>query len=180
MHHFNLIFYLFLLFFCSIGCNRPHLRRQLRDQIGSTVVLPEQIICIEEGSLIPIPKQILDSSKLIIYVDSTECGKCQIDNLFRYKEIMEFSDSIKSFNVIPLISVKKDDFDTIIYHLKFFKKPFPVFIDMTNSFHSLNPSVPDDARFHCMFVDTSDRVKFVGDPIQNERLKKVLYDLIIQ
>lgn len=165
-----------LLMFCS--CSKQQLRSSLKRMLKSEIVLPEKIVCIEDGQCSPMPKHIRESAKLIIFVDSTECSKCRIDKLVRYNEIIELSQNTGTFYVVPLLSVTKEEFESMVLHVQMIEQPFPIYFDETNSFRSSNPSIPDDIRFHCMFVDSIGQIKLVGDPLQNDQLKELLYGLV--
>ena len=73
------------------GCRDAETRRALRRMMGSTVVLPEKVTCVQNGEVFPMPEELRSCPKLIVFVDSTECSKCRIDNFIRYESLFELS-----------------------------------------------------------------------------------------
>ena len=82
---------------CLSGCRDAETRRALRRMMGSTIVLPEKVTCVQNGEVFPMPEELRSRPKLIVFVDSTECSKCRVNNFIRYESIMDLFQ--KTFNL---------------------------------------------------------------------------------
>lgn len=87
-----LIATLCLLAVALCGCKKARLRAQLMELMGSTIVLPENISCVYNGEVYPMPDSLREKPKLIVYIDSAECTTCRISRLGRYKETKNLLD----------------------------------------------------------------------------------------
>ena len=155
---------------CMSGCRDAETRRTLRRMMGSTVVLPEKVTCVQNGEVFPMPEELRSRPKLIVFVDSTECSKCRIDNFVRYGSLFDLSRDTGAFEMMFLLSTKKIDYRNILEHLVESNPPYPVFLDSENSFRVDNPMIPDNSAMHTITVDSDNRVLLVGDPIYNESI----------
>lgn len=52
--------------------------------------------------------------------------------------------------------------------------PFPVYIDDENIFLEMNPKIAKNVLFHSLFLDSQGKVRFVGDPVRNTKIKSLL------
>lgn len=162
----------------SSGCDRHKVRRALIEMMDSEIYLPDSISCIQNGMLTSTEEFQLNGMRLIVFVDSTECSRCRIDNFMRYREFLELSEISRTFKVIFLLSTDKRSHDEIVDFLLATEPEYPVYIDEKNDFRRLNPSIPDDARFHTMLVDKSDKILLVGDPVANASVHELFVDVI--
>lgn len=136
----------------------------MKSLLSSEVIFPENIERIFEGEYGILEESIRRSSKLLVFIDSTQCGECQISKLPRFEPIIEIADSIGDFKVVFLVSPKKSEINKIRRFIELTYMPYPIYVDIDNAFKSLNPSIPDDARFHCMYIGEDGRPLIVGDP----------------
>ena len=91
MRRVLLILILLLLAVASTGCKKARLRSQLKELMGSTIVLPERITCIDNGETYPMADSLRDRAKLIVYIDSSECTTCRISHIGQYHELFQLS-----------------------------------------------------------------------------------------
>ena len=152
------------------SCRKFETRRMLRKMMGSTVVLPEKVLCVQNGQVFPMPEELRSRPKLIVFVDSTECSKCRIDNFVRYGSLLDLSLNTGAFEMMFLLSTEKTDYRNIVEHLVESSPPYTVFLDSENKFRDDNPIIPDNSAMHTLTVDSDNRVLLVGDPIYNESI----------
>ena len=88
MRRILLIAAMCLLAVTSTGCKKAQLRRQLKELMGTTIVLPEKITCVYNGEVYPMPDSLREKPKLIIYIDSTECTTCRISHFGEYRKCL--------------------------------------------------------------------------------------------
>lgn len=167
-----------LLAVVSCSSDRNKVRRKLNGMMDSAIVLPDDISCIRNGSMLPAEEADLCGKRLIVFVDSTECSRCRIENFARYQEFLARSEDTKAFKVIFLLSIEKKSHDEIVDFLLLTEPNYPVYIDEKNDFRRLNPTIPDDVRFHTIFVDEAGKALLVGDPMANASIRKLFDDVI--
>ena len=117
-----------------------------------------------------MPEELRSRPKLIVFVDSTECSKCRIDNFIRYESLFELSRTTGSFEVLLLLSVRNSEYQNVVDHLVLSSQSYPVYIDTENNFRRGNPIIPDNSSMHSFSLDSDNRVILVGDPIYNESI----------
>ena len=68
MRRILLLAFLCLLAVSFTGCKKARLRAQLKELMGSTIVLPEKISCVYNGEVFPMPDSLRSKAKLIVYI----------------------------------------------------------------------------------------------------------------
>ena len=164
MRRILLIMVLCFLAVASTGCKKARLRAQLKELMGSTIVLPEKITCVHNGEVFPMPDSLRDKPKLIVYIDSTECTTCRISHFCEYQSLFDISSRIGSFSVMILMWDTEFESIPLTHYLSDQSLAYPVFVDEDRRFLKDNSKIPNDPRMHSMFVDNSGKVRFVGDP----------------
>lgn len=167
-----------LLALVPTSCKKAKLRAQLKELMGSTIVLPEKITCVYNGEVYPMPDSVRNKRKLIVFVDSTECSKCRMSRFIQYEPFLKVSDSSGKYEVLLLLSIKEAESEELIEFLSLLDSPYPVFIDSKHEFLRINSVIPADPRFHSMLIDGDGRPLLFGDPASGDRLKKLFFDRI--
>lgn len=124
-----------------------------------------------------MPEELRSRPKLIVFVDSTECSKCRIDNFIRYGSLFDLSRETGSFEVFLLLSTRKSEYQDIVKHLVLSSSPYPVYLDTENSFRTKNSFVQNNNSMHTLSVDSDNHVILVGDPIYNESIMDLFQKL---
>ena len=184
MRRLLLIAALCFLAVATTGCKKAQLRRQLKELMGSTIVLPEKISCVYNGEVYPMPDSLRDKAKLIIYIDSTECTTCRISHFWMYRQIQELSEETGAFELMLLLADTSFESIPLTRYLSDLDMAMPVYVDMDRSFYRENSTVPKgDRRMHSFLIDRTNRPVYVGDPSQSGALfssfKKVLKQVTI-
>lgn len=177
MRRFLVVFILCLLAVVSTGCKKARFRAQLRELMGSTIVLPEKIVCVDKGEVFPIPDSLHSKPMLIVYIDSTDCATCRLSRIWMYDRIVELASSHNVAVVILLANIELEGIPMTRY-LSDIELPLPVYVDEENAFLGKNPAANQDARLHTMLTDGSGRPLFVGDPLASRALSRVFESVI--
>ena len=171
MRRILLIIVLCLLAISSTGCKKAQLRRQLKELMSSTIVLPEKISCVYNGEVYPMPDSIRGKAKLLIYIDSTECSKCRISSLARYESLYDMSKENALFELFPLICITNTTREDVLIQLEWQELPFPVYVcEGKESLTALNPFVPALAKLHYMLLNQKNCPIMIGDPVNGEKM----------
>lgn len=117
---------------------------------------------------------ISDSSsyKILVYVDSSGCSSCKLQ-LNKWKE---FIDEIKPKpNFLFCIHSKDEkEINFIRRRYQFF---FPIYQDINDTLNKLN-HFPKDERFHTFLLDSNNRVRVIGNPVHNPKIKELYLKVI--
>ena len=106
-----------LLAAATTGCKRVRIAAQTARLMRSAVTLPDNISCVHEGEIFPMPDSLRSKTKFIVFVDSTECSKCRISRFVRYGDMFRLSAETRAFVPIFLLSTAKAEQQEIIEHL---------------------------------------------------------------
>lgn len=109
--------------------------------------------------------------KVLIYVDSMGCISCKL-KMDKWLEFMSQINSVSSDTVPFLFFFHPRSEQEIRALLKVHKIDFPFCIDMNDKMNKLN-NFPDDLTLQTFLLDKNNRVKIVGNPIYNLKLKKL-------
>ena len=145
---------LFLLCVLAIGCNRFSFRSDLKDLMSTKINTP--------GG-----QRLSDSLTMVIYVDSSECTLCRLNNLESYHTFINGAGFDLPIKVI--IEPTDSTFQAILDYQLSAKYSKSIIIDSTLSFRRMVPAVLLDKRFHVFL--TYDRYPiFIGDPFSNQQM----------
>lgn len=174
MHRFLLVAFLCFFAVSTTGCKKAKIRAQLKELIGCTIVLPDHIMCVYNGEIFPMADSVRKKAKMIVYVDSSECHTCKLSQLVRYEQLYQLSEETGKFEFVFMLGNTHFGGITLFQYLSDLNLNYPVYVDEEQLFLINNPRIPDERLFHNMFLSSENKVKFVGDPILNERVKSIL------
>ena len=158
---------------CMSGCRNAETREILRGMMGSTIVLPEKITCVQNGEVFPIPDSLRTGPLLIIYVDSAECNTCRISHLWEYDELFRISEETASFDLIFMMGNTSFESIPLVRYLSDQDIGHPIYVDEENIFLSSNPFIPQDAKYHSFLINDRGNPIFVGDPTLSSQMLEV-------
>ena len=107
--------------------------------------------------------------KVLVYVDSIGCTSCKLQ-LHKWKELIEYSDSVTQEKVPFLFFFHSKDYKEIRYLLKRDGFDRPVCIDMDDRLNKLN-KFPADMTFQTFLLDKNNRVAVLGNPVHNTAVR---------
>ena len=104
-----------------------------------------------------------------MYYSNIECSSCTINNLIEYHDIYKKIGGGTLFSPIIIFGLN-NQYYSITSNLQSHGIDFPVIIDKYNDFRSINPSIPDDSRYHTFLLDRNNRVVLVGNPLSSDAM----------
>ena len=104
-----------------------------------------------------------------MYYSDIECSSCTINNLIEYHDIYKKIGGGTLFSPIIIFGLN-NQYYSITSNLQSHGIDFPVIIDKYNDFRSINPSIPDDSRYHTFLLDRNNRVVLVGNPPSSDAM----------
>lgn len=178
MRRILLLAFLCLLAVSFTGCKKARLRAQLKELMGSTIVLPEKISCVYNGEVFPMPDSLRSKAKLIVYIDSSDCTGCRLSKLPQYAT---FAESLRSWNTsfFVLMSPQKGKKEDTIELILSYDYPFPVFLDDNRVYLDINLQYTDmPSSLYTVLVDEDCRPVLIGDPLSSDAMYKLFFNRI--
>ena len=118
------------------------------------------------------------SCTFVIYIDSVHCVPCKLARLKYWKE---FEIEIHSkYPYLGFIAAFEQPSKSHVLLQDYVNEEFsiPVFVDDKHLFHASNPHIPNNEIFHSFLLDSDNNIVLVGNPITNERIEDLLYQLL--
>lgn len=176
INRFVLLFCFASLICCSYIENFNNKRRVYK-MYDSNVVLPSSLLKIQNADTATISINIKHKT-LVYYYSPSDCIDCAIGHLSDIEPIFELRDSISAtFDILPLLSPDHTQLSHITRRLINISWKYPVFIDSFNTFEK-NNQIPKDSKYHCFLLDESSRIVFVGNPLSNNELRTLFFQVI--
>lgn len=173
-----LLFLSILLCFLVTSCTENRrVKAMMMDFIDSEIVIPNDLVCIQEGNLTKIDLDSLKQNKYIIYYDSLDCSSCRVGHLMDIYPLYQMADTM-GFSVLTIFAPRIRDIDEIKLQLMVSQHPFPVYIDLSREFTIRNREIPLDSRFHCFLIDNEGKPLLVGNPLYNEKILDLLNEIL--
>ena len=171
---FRLLLLLTVCLFFITSCNESkeqQLMRTLKEWEQKEILFPLDIklSTVKDGETkFTFP---VSNYKVLIYVDSIGGISCKL-KMDKWLEFMSQINSVSSDTVPFLFFFHPRSEQEIRALLKVHKIDFPFCIDMNDKMNKLN-NFPDDLTLQTFLLDKNNRVKIVGNPIYNLKLKKL-------
>lgn len=123
---------------------------------------------------------ISNAVKLLVFLDSTECHNCRLSRLDVYDDFIELESNNERFNLIFVMSPSMGYRSSLLHDLYLSRLSDVIYLDMDYQFMKHNPFIPRSTKYHSFLLDSTNRIKLVGDPGQNERLKQLYMEQIFK
>lgn len=172
----KLQYFLLLLGICGLlfSCKenpQKEITKIVTEWQDKKVVFPDDMVFTKYGQD-TIPYNLPASKhKILMYIDSLGCTSCKLQ-LHKWKEFIQEVDSL-TYGSVPVIFVfHPKDLREIVYLLKRDGIEIPVCIDLNDEINTLN-HFPSRQEFQAFLLNDENKVVFVGNPIQNLRIKEM-------
>lgn len=163
----------------STACKEMHLRSQVNQLLSSVVVLPKNVLCINGEKIFPMPDSLRKKAKLIVYVDSVECGSCRLSKMPIYERIIPEASSY-GVNVMILMANRMYSGVPLIQYVSDINLGIQIYVDEDNTFLQLNPAVNHGPQLHTFLVNKKGRPVLVGDPVLSQEVAELFKRAIRQ
>lgn len=164
----------FFVFFLLFGCQSTDKNRVaglMKEWEGREILFPKDMHMVQVGDSLRNAR-FEGNYKIIVYVDTNGCFSCKL-------HLMEWDDFITELDTVPALFYfaprSTKEVKAILKENLFYR---PVCIDEKDSLHILN-RFPKDIRFHTFLLDRDNRVKAIGNPITNPKIKELYLKVII-
>lgn len=181
----RIILFILVLFalFCS-ACHEKNerikkLETELHQFKEKAITFPNNLQAnIFDEKMLPDTTLLRRPLKMVVYVNQSGCEDCKLRALLPiYMFILE-NEHLMNFAVIIILhTANKDTPDYMLKEMRFRRT---VFYDLDGSFERLNPHLPNDEQFHTFLLNKENKVVLAGNPVYNERLKKLYLKELIK
>jgi hypothetical protein len=176
--YFTLITGVLLCGACS-GNNRQkkELEAELRLFKAKAIILPDNLLAKHcDVQTLPDTTLLHRPLKMVIYVNQDGCQDCKLRALLPvYMFILE-NRHLENFGVIIILNTSQiDAADQTLTDMRFRQT---VFYDMDGSFEYLNTHLPANEQFHTFLLNEENKVILAGNPVHNEKLKKLYLEVM--
>ena len=137
----------------AVSCQNGRVKSNLENFIGCKIMMPESFRIDTSAHI-----------NLIAYYAPENCISCKIKSLYRWDELLLAGDTLSDFNISFIFqtdTLRNHDIELLDY---------PVILDSTANFINVNPSIPDDSRYHTFLLDRNNRVVLVGNPLASDAM----------
>ena len=152
--------------------SKKQFEKDLRLFKTQMITLPDNIISKHYDEQTQSQVSLLNRPlKMIVYVNRTGCMDCRLRSLIPiYMFILE-NRHLENFGVIIILNPSdKENADNVLREMNF---RHTIFYDLDGSFERLNPHLPTNELFHTFLLNKDNKVVLVGNPVHNEKLKKL-------
>lgn len=172
----------FILMVCCAallcGCSNMKLRRQMKDFMGRTLVLPSELFEILDGKVRSVDVS-MECPILVLFYGKDECSSCAINHLYDDLSGFEELENVDNCKVMVLFSLTTDEEQVEVPEkIRELKFPFPIYVDVYGDFYRANADFPSDKRFHSFLLGVDGHPVLIGNPLSNEKLRE-LFDRIV-
>lgn len=165
------------------GCQSS--RDEIKDKIGNMMAKPvtipySKMLLWTKDSIPPKNPHILCDFKLVVYMDSTHCTECTLKGMHLWNDFYKLEHKYEGrFKVVFIVQTsKKSNAQIIASAFQHYGVEYPMYIDSTNVFSSMNPHIPSEDMYHVFLIDKKDSVVLVGNPQFNEKIEKRLLEIL--
>ena len=152
--------------------HKKKLEAELRLFKKKAITLPDNMVaknCDEQTP--PDTALLCRPLKMVVYVNQSGCADCRLRALLPIYMFMLENQHYENFGVIIILNPSHiEDADYTLTDMRFHRT---VFYDLDGSFERLNPHLPTDEQFHIFLLNEKNKVVLVGNPVHNEKLKKL-------
>ena len=121
-----------------------------------------------------------ETFKLVVYMDSAHCTECALKRMYLWEDFYNLERKYEGrFKVVFIVQASRNNnAKNIISAFKHYDINYPMYIDSTNIFSSLNPHIPSEDMYHVFLTDKKDSVVLVGNPQVNEKIERRLLEIL--
>ena len=177
----NGIFHLAILLLILTGCDdrRRRITSELRQLERSRISLPLDSMVRYESCYPSAAVNMGGIYRLVVYVDSTECTPCALNNIYRWYPVL---DSLIAYplyrETLFIYSPSRSKISDIKKQLSSQRVNYPVYLDTCDIFSKSNRHIPSNRLMHIFLLDDKDSVVVVGNPQINVQIREMIFDIV--
>jgi hypothetical protein len=129
--------------------------------IGKTIIFPDDMNDLWKS------KTEKYNYTLILYVDSTDCTPCSLNDVSLFKQ---YEDQLRNqFNTEILLVIQNIDYDYVNTVLSNINIYYPFILDISKEFKTIN-KIPDIHKYQTFLINKEKEIIWIGSPVINKNL----------
>lgn len=154
-----------VLFFSLTGCSLEYLRtrKQLRAFERSAVVLPDDLLKVNKGTVEIFDDYESSANTFFIVYDSVRCGDCFVSRLYSLIPLKQIVEE-EGLKFLCIASFAEDDYEDFIKNYSQSDLMMDMLLDYSGSFRDKNPSFPYNPRLNSFCTNSLGNPIYVGNP----------------
>ena len=120
--------------------------------------------------------------RLVVYMDSVHCTECTLKGMHLWEDFIKLENKYKDRLKVEFLLQpdKRNSVKEIVDALNHYEVKYPIYIDSSYVFSSMNPHIPTEEMYHVFLVDENDSVVLVGNPQFNPDIENRLLGILEQ
>lgn len=170
----NVFPFLFMVTLIFSSCkDRSQLTMHLQNMQNKEIVFPQNLVPFYE-KMDTLAVHESNALRLIVYFSKDMCTVCNMEKIPEWNSIKSI---LKRWNIIYILSFSEEENQEIIdFLIRNRTNEDIIYLDKGGMFKELNPFIGDNPLLHVFLIDSSNRIKIVGDPLYNEEVLKLYKD----
>ena len=160
-------------FFTLLSCNY-FAKQRIYDIVqkwqGKTIIFPDTLDIKVQGKEAILDDSIQPTYFILNYIDTSDCLSCDL-KLYEWQLLQKELDSL-NINVDILFVVWTNQYDNLEHQQRVNKCMIPCVYDSKNNIANIN-EFPTESYLHTFLLDSMDQVLLLGNPINNESIRKL-------
>lgn len=116
---------------------------------------------------------------IVVYADSTDCTSCYIGKLKKWNEYLSVESETKGkVSFLFIMEVNANQLNIVKSALNTSSLKHSVYLDTLSFFRHANPQLPDVNFFHTFVLNNENKVIFVGNPLQDEKIEVMFNEIL--
>lgn len=167
------IFLSITIFFnsCNENKEKKEITQIVKEWQAKEIVFPANLIFTKHGKDTLDYEVPVSTYKILMYVDSIGCTSCKL-HLHKWREFISEVDSLTNGSVPILFFFHPKDVREVSYLLKRDGIDIPVCIDVKDEMNLIN-RFPAHQEFQTFLLNGENKVLYIGNPVQNIRIKEM-------
>lgn len=176
------IIVILLMIFVVSGCRSSEdgVKDKIRRMQSQTVEIPfNKFSCWINDSLQTICPWENADMKLVVYIDSTQCSKCSLKQMYLWDDFVKLENKYKDrFEIFFIMHTNSVNVQSLasLFHLT--QLNHPMYIDCMGAFEKKNPHIPSEQMYHTFLLDEKNNVILVGNPLFNPKVEEMLLTIL--
>lgn len=174
------ILYSLSFVFALSSCSEYQIKKGIKEmQSQSFEINYDSLLCISNSECEFGIKDNADY-RWVVYFDSVNCKPCLVKSLADNWTVFMKDLSKQKIDAKYVFIFSAKACDSLDYRKALENNEFnyPIFLDTLNIISHRNPQMPDNPIFHTFLLNDSSRVMLIGNPANNDKIKKMFYDIV--
>lgn len=179
------IFFNFTLFLVILwgtnSCHDNNLNVTIQEMCSNPIRINfDEMQLLNKKDSLPDSRKKLNNYRLIRYVSSAACTQCVMNAISSWSKEFTLLEEKGILDIVIILcpNQKKNQSIQNIYENS--DLDHIVYVDSCNIFLKDNSHIPHESLFHIFLLDSANNIVLVGDPVNNPKIKKLMFDYLDQ